>query len=71
MRWFGRVACFLLLVAAVVPAAADSVCFTTHSGGCTTETCLHADRIEFVVAEGGELRIRLIGYLGKVSITYC
>lgn len=71
MRWLTRIMCLLLLAGAVLPAAADSVCFTTSSGGCTTETCLHADRIEFVVDGDGELRIRLIGYRGKVTITYC
>uniref|UniRef100_A0A7V1ZH52 Secreted protein n=1 Tax=Thermoanaerobaculum aquaticum TaxID=1312852 RepID=A0A7V1ZH52_9BACT len=71
MGWLARLVCSFLLLAPVVPAVADSVYFTTTSGSCTTETCLHADRIEFVVDGDGELRIRLIGYRGKVTITYC
>lgn len=71
MGWLTRLVCSFLLLGAVVPAAADSLCFTTTSGSCTTETCLHADRIEFVVDGDGNLTIRLIGYRGKVIITYC
>lgn len=71
MGRLARLVCSFLLLAAVVPAAADSVCFTTTSGNCTTETCLYADRIEYVVDGDGNLVIRLIGYRGKVIITYC
>lgn len=72
MKGFGKaLAAGLLLCAVSLPAAADSVCFTTQSEGCTIETCLHADRLEFVVDDNGDLRIRLIGYRGKVIITYC
>lgn len=71
MSWLKRIFCLLLLAAVLAPAAADSVCFTSSSGSCTTETCLYADRIEFVVDGDGNLRIRLIGYRGKVTVTYC
>lgn len=59
-----------LWLGAVLPVAAEELCIYNTSGGCTTISCYHADRIEFRQS-GDNLIITLYGYRGKVVVTYC